>query len=196
MAAGKIILVNGASSCGKTTLSRALQDALEEPFWHYSIDHIRDAGVLPSARIGTGEFPWQTMRTAFFDGLHGCLPVLAEAGNNLIVDHIIDTKAWLDRLVVLLGHLDVFFVGVHCPLAELERREQARGDRPHGDARNDHGIVHGHCVYDFEVDGTMPGGHAAAAVIDAWRRRSLPSGFAQMKQNVRDHGAQDHGPLD
>ena len=30
---GKIILINGASSSGKSTLSRALQAKLDEPFW-------------------------------------------------------------------------------------------------------------------------------------------------------------------
>ena len=36
---GMVILVNGASSAGKSTLCLALREALEMPFWHYSIDH-------------------------------------------------------------------------------------------------------------------------------------------------------------
>ena len=52
-------------------------------------------------------------------GFHGCLPVLAEAGNNLIVDHIIENEMWMSDLVKLLAGLDVFFVGVHCPLPNL-----------------------------------------------------------------------------
>jgi chloramphenicol 3-O-phosphotransferase len=32
------------------------------------------------------------------------------------------------------GALDVFFVGVHCPLRELKRRERQRGDRRPGEA--------------------------------------------------------------
>ncbi len=182
--AGSIIFINGASSSGKTTLAKELQRTLPLAFWHFSIDHIRDAGVLPSARIRAGEFQWATMRAAFFDGFHGCVPVLAEAGNNLIVEHIIDSQAWMDRLAVLIGHLDVFCVGVQCPLAELERREHARGDRPLGDAKRDHRVVHQYCAYDLEVDGTMPREQAAGAVIEAWDQRAQPSAFAQMKQSV------------
>ena len=48
---GRIILLNGASSSGKTVLARALRDRIENPFWHLSIDHFRDSGALPIARI-------------------------------------------------------------------------------------------------------------------------------------------------
>jgi|SRR5271155_2773897 len=116
---GKIILVNGASSSGKSTFCRALQARLGEPFWHFSIDHLRGAGILPTARIEKGDFSWSGMRPAFFEGFHRCLPALAEAGNNLIVEHIIETKAWMSRLTHLLASFDVFFVGIHCPLSEL-----------------------------------------------------------------------------
>ena len=96
--ARRIILLNGASSSGKSTLARGLQAALDEPFWNLSIDHLNAAGVLPKARIKSGEFPWPRLRPQFFDGFHRCLPVLAEAGNNLIVEHIVETAAWMQSL--------------------------------------------------------------------------------------------------
>ena len=140
---GKIILINGASSSGKSTLARQLQQTLPSPFWHFSFDHLRDSNALPMARVRSGEFDWSAMRPAVFDGFHRCLPVLAEAGNNLIVDHIIENEMWMSDLVKLLTGLDVFFVGVHCPLPELERRERERGNRRVGEARTDYQIVHG-----------------------------------------------------
>ena len=129
---GKIILLNGASGSGKSSLARGLQERLDEPFWHFSIDHLQAADILPRARIESGEFPWQSLRARFFEGFHRCLPALATAGNNLIVEHIVETEDWMRRLVDLLGPFDVFFVGVHCPLPELERRERQRGDRRSG----------------------------------------------------------------
>lgn len=45
----QIIFFHGASSRGKSTLARELQAKIEKPFWHISIDHLRDAGVLPLA---------------------------------------------------------------------------------------------------------------------------------------------------
>jgi chloramphenicol 3-O phosphotransferase len=178
--AGSIILVNGASSAGKSTLCRALQDALELPFWHYSIDHFRGTGVLPWKRIDQGDFAWTALRPAFFDGFHRCLPALASAGNHLIVEHIVETKAWMRDLVALLSPFDVFFIGVHCPLDELVRREAARGDRPLGDARRDFQTVHTFGTYDLEIDATRPIEENVALSIAAWRARIRPHAFDRM----------------
>ena len=153
-AAGKIILLNGPSSSGNSTLARALQKRLSEPFWHFSIDHLREADVLPMERIRAGEFDWPSIRQSFFDGFHRCLPALADAGNNLIVEHIIETQEWMDELVDLLSSFDVFFVRVHCALPELERRELDRGDRRIGEARDDFRKIHAIATYDFELDST------------------------------------------
>lgn len=177
---GKIILLNGASSSGKSTLAQALQSALDEPFWHFSIDHLIAANILPRARIDTGEFPWRDLRPQFFAGFHHCLPALATAGNNLIVEHIIETEAWMQRLLQLLHPIDVFFVGLHCPLPELERREIQRGNRRIGEARADFAITHSFGLYDFEVNTTLPVHENVKAVIAAWQQRRHPSAFEKM----------------
>jgi chloramphenicol 3-O phosphotransferase len=178
---GKIILVNGASSSGKSTLCRALQAKLEEPFWHFSIDHlVREGTGLPMERVKRGDFSWAEMRPHFFDGFHRCLPALAGAGNNLLVEHIVETQEWMNRLALLLEPFDVFFVGVHCPLPELERRERERGDRKIGEARNDYEVTHTFGIYDFEVDSTEPLERNVEAVIAAWKARRRPNAFDKM----------------
>lgn len=177
---GKIILLNGPSSSGKSTVAARLQALLDEPFWCFSIDHLRAAKVLPTRRIDTGEFPWPSLRAQFFDGFHRCLPALASAGNNLVVEHIIETRQWMDQLLALLADVDVFFVGLHCPVDELERREMARGDRRIGEARADFETTHRLCTYDMEVDSTAPVAANAAAIVQAWARRTSPGAFREM----------------
>lgn len=177
---GKIILLNGASSSGKSTLATELQAKLEEPFWHFSIDHLRQAKVIPVDRIRNGDFDWPSMRPAFFEGFHRSLPALTGAGNNIIVEHIVETKAWMNRLIDLLSPFDVFFVGLHCPLAELERREAERGDRRIGEARDDHETIYGFCQYDLELDSTMPLEENIALLEESWKSRKSPSAFDQM----------------
>lgn len=70
----------------------------------------------------------------------------------LVVDHVIENELWLRECVQSLTGYDVFFVGVKCPLEELERRELARGDRQIGFARWQYERVHRFGAYDFEID--------------------------------------------
>jgi len=181
----KIILLNGPSSVGKSTLAAALQESLAEPFWRFSIDHLRAAKVLPNTRIASGEFPWAELRASFFEGFHRAIPALADAGNNLIIEHIVETAQWMKRLLLLLEHQDVFFVGLHCPLAELERREQERGDRRTGEARADFGVAHTFGSYDLEIQTTDSVNANARAVMAAWHRRARPSAFERMLMELR-----------
>jgi chloramphenicol 3-O phosphotransferase len=183
--AGTIILLNGASSSGKSTLARMLQAKMDRPFWHVSIDHLRDAGVLPLDRIKKGDFEWAAMREAFFEGYHRSLAAYAQAGNHLIVEHIVETNAWLQRMVALSEPYDVFFVGLHCPLDELERRERRRGDRALGDARRDFSCVHDHALYDLELDSTQSAQRNAERLISCWHARTRPSGFEQLAVRFR-----------
>lgn len=181
---GKIILLDGESSSGKSTLARGLQARLVLPFWHFSIDHLVAAEVLPKARIQSGEFRMHDLRQPFFDGFHRCVPALAEAGNNLLVEHIVETEEWLLRLLRLIGHLDVFTVRVRCPLPELERRERARGDRRIGEAREDYESAREFGIHDIDVDSTCALDRNVDTVIKAWTNRQPPCAFAKRAQSV------------
>lgn len=174
----QVIFLHGASSSGKSTLARALQDRIEKPFWHISIDHLRDSGVLPSRRFRAGEFRWSAHRDAFFSGFHHSLRAYADAGNDLILEHILDTPGWLDTLRELLAAHDVFFVGVHCPLDLLIAREAARGDRPLGSAQQDFERIHIGKVYDLEVQSTDGSEANVEKILAAWRRPERVSSFA------------------
>lgn len=172
-----IILLNGASSAGKSTLAQAVQAQLERPFLRFSPDLLLFGGVLPTRRDREGPFSWAAMRDPLFEGYFRCLFALAGAGNDVVADLVIEKEDQLRRLVGLLSPFDVFFVGVQCPLPELERRERLRGDRRIGDARQDHAIVHSFGIYDAEVDSTLPPGHNATMLAEAWRVRKRPGAF-------------------
>ena len=175
---GRIILLNGASSSGKTVLARALQDRIETPFWHLSIDHFRDSGVLPMARIARRDFRWSDLRGRFFAGFHATLAACAEAGNDLIVEHILEDGGWCETLIELLKPFNVYFIGVHCSLEELTRREVARGDRLLGSAVRDFHSVHiGRC-YDIEVQSEAGVTVNIPKLLDGWRSGCRQSDFS------------------
>ena len=176
-----IIFLHGASSSGKSTIARALQKRIEKPFWHISIDHLRDAGVLPTERFKNGDFRWDAARVSFFKGFHGSLRAYADAGNDLILEHILDTDGWLEELVVLLAKHDVLFAAVHCPLQTLIKREAARGDRPVGSAQKDLETIHAGKTYDIELQSEDSVDANVEKLLAAWRNGSRSSNFAASK---------------
>jgi len=190
---GKIIFLHGASSSGKSTIARALQARIDEPFWHISIDHLRDAGILPSARITSGEFKWPEMRAGFFDGFHQSLAAYAQAGNNLILEHILDTDGWLEELGRLLAPYDVFFVGLQCSREELLRREAERGDRQPGSAEHDLQTIHTGKRYDLELNAQGPVEAIVAGLLECWKSRRSPSVFDDLA--AASISAQNWSPL-
>jgi chloramphenicol 3-O phosphotransferase len=193
---GRVIVLNGASSSGKSTLAKGLQGALDGPFLHVSSDQFVAAGMLPQRREGTGPFSWRQLRPRFFAGFHRCIPALAESGNDLIVEHVIEFRAWRSELASLMAGLDVFLVGVHCDLDELDRRELARGDRRIGEGR-EHVVVdriHTFGPYDFEVDTTAGvSTELIQSVVTAWRRRASPRALGPPTPTRQQHGGH-HDP--
>jgi chloramphenicol 3-O phosphotransferase len=174
-----IILINGASSAGKSTLAKAFQMRAEEPFLRFSLDLLMFGGeVLPLRRDKTGPFSWAAMRPLLFNGYYGCLAALAAAGNNLVVDYIVESQDQLDRLQYSLAPFDVFYVGLRCALPELERRERQRGDRRLGDARKDFELFDRFGPYDVELDAILPAEANAEALLAAWKTRCPPGAFS------------------
>ncbi len=177
---GQLILLNGASSAGKSTLCRRIQAQSDVPLLQFSLDFFMFGhSVLPAPRDQTGPFSWAELRPKLFEGYFGCLAALLSAGNNLVVDYVLETPEQLQTLRRVLRPFEVFFVGVHCPLPELERRERARGDRRIGDARRDYDVVHTFSAYDFEIDSAQPPEENAARILAAWRTSQRPGVFAQ-----------------
>jgi chloramphenicol 3-O phosphotransferase len=81
---------------------------------------------------------------------------LSRNGINAIVDTVIldilEEHGWLSESVRILKESPVLFVGVHCPLTELERRERQSGNRDIGQAKWQFTRIHGHKIYDIEIN--------------------------------------------
>ncbi|QYA14507.1 AAA family ATPase [Rhizobium sp. AB2/73] len=176
----QIIVLHGASSSGKTTVAKTLQNRIEKPFLHLSIDHYRDAGILPMNRFLSGEFAWKDARQTIFNGFHASLAAFADAGNNIILEHILDSDGWLEMLSDLLSAHDVFFVAIHCPLDILIEREKQRGDRPLGSAQRDFETIHIGKRYDLEIDGSDGVDANVDQLLTVWRNGMRSSSFRSL----------------
>lgn len=162
---GRIILLNGTSSSGKSTLAQALRLELEPQFHFYASDQLADEGFRPldkEARVA-----W---REKFFDGFHRSIPAFASVGLDLLVEHIVEERDWVLQLQDLLSPFDVFWVGVHAPVAEIELRERLRGNRQQGEGLY-HLKTHQFCTYNVEVDTTRPMSENVTIIINGWNSR-------------------------
>jgi chloramphenicol 3-O phosphotransferase len=181
---GNIILLNGTSSSGKSTLAHALQELLGQSYFHLDLDLFQKTwhpnfliysegenpasvegllavfrdGALAEIRIGPGGF-------RFMDGMFRAIAGWASAGDNIIVDGAIYHPQVLRSAVQALYTFPILFVGVRCPLEVAERWEQVRGDRARGGARTFHDLVHAHGIYDLEVDTSLSTPAECAQII-------------------------------
>lgn len=155
---GKILIINGTSSSGKTSIVKALQDILEEPYMEAGIDKF--IWMLPHRYLDrplwddvlglakqAGEFGHQLVI-----GMHRTAEVLSKTGINVIIDHVLVEETWWQDCVDRFNKLPAYLIGVRCPLEILEGREKARKNRTLGQARLQYDIVHGKGIYDLEVD--------------------------------------------
>jgi chloramphenicol 3-O phosphotransferase len=169
--------LNGTSSSGKSTISKKLQERAKVPFWHFASDQLVEAGMLPKRVNDGGDFDWSINRPKFFDAFHHCIKSIADAGNNIVLDHIIESGEWFEQLLLLLSEHDVFYVGIHCPIEILRIREQSRSDRHVGyrylgEAEDHLKHVHTYGTYDFELDSSLQSpDETAGLILEAWSKR-------------------------
>ncbi|HEV8546952.1 MAG TPA: hypothetical protein VGQ64_11700 [Candidatus Limnocylindrales bacterium] len=194
---GRIILINGTSSSGKTTLVKGLQSILPELWLEMGID--RFAYALPGRvlgqptwpqlfryvrRDGQSDRPFTIETTAlgrqFISGIHATAASLADAGLNVIVDHVLLERAWLEECARMWAPFSVLFVGVRCPLGVVLRRELERKDRTLGQAEAQFGVVHGWGAYDVEVDTSVLRPDEAVARIGGALESSHATGLARV----------------
>ena len=153
-----IIFLNGTSSSGKTTLLKALQDKLPDPYLNMGIDKF--IWMLPSRYLDRPLWddvlgnPVQSgpVGLSLFSGMHHAIASTASRGNNVIADHVFVEKAWVDECASLFANMNAYLIGITCPLEVLEQREKDRKDRTLGQARLQFDVIHKYTKYDLELD--------------------------------------------
>ncbi len=183
MSQPKLILLNGATSAGKTSLARRLQAQLPGLWLNASIDDfinmmplgLRDDAdgikIVKNDDAETVHLEFGPAGFAMIQAFHRAA-VAMTAKANVIVDHVMfDPRFWPDWQSAA-GLIPSLVVGVHCELPVLERREQERGDRMIGQARAQVDRVHRGLAYDLEVDTTNSSpSDCAKKILDLMRPR-------------------------
>jgi chloramphenicol 3-O phosphotransferase len=207
MKPGRIILLNGSSSAGKTTLAIALQQLLPEPYQHIALDQFRDglAGRYrglnspegaPGARglnvvpieLGTErvtEVRFGDVGRQMLRGMRRAIAAFAREGNNVIIDDLLFEESFLLDYLDALAGLEVLFVGVQCPLDVVNAREARRPGRFPGTATSHFDRVHSHSIYDIEVD-TSTGSplDCARRIVARLDSGAPPTAFDELRDHV------------
>lgn len=158
---GKIVLLNGTSSSGKSSIGHELLRVLDDTYFLMAVDAFN--AMRARRDHGADELELVLRRTRA--GFHRAVAGMAEAGNNVVVDYVLSERWRLEDCLKVFADLDVVLVGVHCDLVELERRERVRGDRPAGLAAQQLEQVHAHGIYDLECDTRTASAHDCAVRI-------------------------------
>ena len=189
MTYGTIIMLNGTTSAGKTSIITVLHKILDEPYLHAGIDaffHMLPPRYLWGAQWGEVLDPAShagPVGQRLAVGMHNSIAALARAGNYVLVDHVFLEPEWVSECAELFADIPAYLIGVRCPLAILELREQQRGDRSPGQARAQFDRVHRHITYDFEVDTAAADAVTCAAAIRQYLSSgAAPSAFQRLRE--------------
>jgi chloramphenicol 3-O phosphotransferase len=184
---GRIVLLNGSSSAGKTTLAITLQQLLTEPFHHIALDQFRDgfpgryrgfnspegtpgaSGLnvvpVPTPDGAVTEVRFGDHGKRVLRGMRRAIAAFAREGNNVIIDDLMFKPEFLHDYVDVLAEFYVLFVGVRCSIDVVNSRESRRPGRFPGTATSHFHVVHRAALYDMEVDTSSASPYACARQI-------------------------------
>ena len=202
---GRIILLNGSSSAGKTTLARAIQTLSAAPVQLISLDQYRD-GLAPRFRgmnskasepgsRGLNVVPAEDgLRTELhfgdvgrrtLKGMRRAVAAMATVGLDVVVDDLILEPEFLGDYLAVLADFRVLFVRVQCDLATVNARESARPGRFPGTAAAHFERVHAGCRYDLQVDtARLSPRQCAERVLAAIESPPVPSAFELLRADA------------
>jgi chloramphenicol 3-O phosphotransferase len=206
-ASGRIILLNGASSAGKTTLAITLQQLLPEPWHHIALDQFRDGiagryrglnspagtpgarglNVVPTDLNGVmvTEVQFGDLGKQMLRGMRRAIAAFVREGNNVIIDDLMFEPDFLYDYLEVLAEFDVLFVGVRCSLEVTNEREAQRPGRFPGTATSHFDSVHSHSVYDIEVDTSETTPYACAReIVVRLNSAESPTAFEDLREHV------------
>lgn len=204
-----IILLNGTSSSGKTTVARAMQEQFEGVLLVYGIDAMvqtafpekcdyppfdeqairatfSEIGGVPHATLTIMPYIYPVYRAAV-----GFYRRLSDLGYDLIVDELLFDPVRIAQYFEILAGETVYFIGITPEKEVVVRRERERGDRMPGLAAGLHGLVHHPLFcYDLCVDtGTLAPEEAAFRILRFISENDSPTGFCESARRWKERDA-------
>lgn len=197
---GRIVVLNGISAAGKSTLARGLQDAWPEPFLHVGLDAIM--ATMPARflvhgpqadlgarwvtdehgrllRVDAGPFGERLLR-----GLPRWAAALADAGNHVVVDDVMLYPWRVADVATVMAGRDAHFVEVRCGIETARARARARGSAS-GMIDAYYDATYAHDDYDLRIDsGRLDPEACVEALVAHLRRGTQPTAFDRIARSA------------
>lgn len=180
MSSGRLVVLNGPSSSGKTTLAKSVVERLRTPWLMLPVDLFHQIRTRPDADLTDRQ--WQDVFHRTRAAYHRALVGAAACGCDVLGDHVLSEPWRLDDLLGLSVGLDVLLIHVTCDPKELRRRGRTRGDRDPGTARAQQRLVFAHGDCDLTVDTTHGPDEPTAAVLELIRKPPADRAFDRLRQ--------------
>jgi chloramphenicol 3-O phosphotransferase len=207
MKPAKVIIINGGSSAGKTSMALEFQEMMQEPYFLLGIDAFwftMPPKEIDLERVSPQYYQWCQEETEeglrYFRILPGpllnesmlarykAMAAFLERCLNIIADEVFWSREWLLESLRVFKPFDCYYVGIFCEDAELRRREVERGDRYMGWARGSQIYAHKDAVYDLQIDNTIKTPlECALAIRHLAESDSRPTAADEMRRMFLDH---------
>lgn len=180
---GRVLLLNGASSAGKTSLAYALQE--REPSAPWMVMSLDAFLSMCAPHAGRAIQTEDDARLPLIAAYHAGIAAAARAGAWVIADHVVgEREEWMRDWACRMAGLPCRSIRVECRGDILRRREENRADRsPDWEhARRQAAEIHSLLRYDACVDTSDDAASACAAHL---REALAAMGFCPDEKNGR-----------
>lgn len=205
----KIIILNGTSSSGKSSIVKEFQNIAKECYYKIEMDTIYN--ILPEKYLiyrNHNEFrpelqnklTNENRKGFYFEGEKICklgeyarnvakdfidlIKVLAQNDRNIIVDMVVFGISELGYIADLFQKFDIYLVRVNCDSKELEKREKERGDRIVGSAEYTQNLIDTK-YNDLVLDSTNKSPTKLAEVLYNFINNNSPEALKRLNKDNR-----------
>ena len=146
----QIILLNGPSSSGKSSLSKELKELFKKDNKQYEIVSIDDF-----MKISTSETIYEDDVFEISEDMCNAMTKLLLKADGVIVDHVITSERIFKQFLNRAKPYNCLLIHITCPLNVLLQREKERGDRCLGSAKNSYDYLYPKDGYDLTIDTSL-----------------------------------------
>lgn len=198
VSAPQLLIINGTSSTGKTTLARTLQDRWPSPLIYLGLDSwitmtlarrywdsatqladiksddwVRQGTHFVMPHSPTNDSPWIKINSGPISdqlvfAMHDTALHLMQQGFDVVLDCVLLKAAWRDDLLQKSAHHQRCLIHMTAPEAVLIERERARGDRMRDVFRHLAATIHIGLQYNVSIDSSQQSPTQAAEQVFQW----------------------------